>query len=201
MGAGMAPAGAGAAAGSMFGPIGALVGAGLGIAGSVISGIGQSNQLEAQSANAAYQAQVAQNNAVIAGRNANMDLQAGVTAETNQGLKTRAQVGTALAGEGASGVDVNSGSFVKAREGISEIGAMGGLTLRSNTAKQVYADETQQTNYEAQSGLETQESQQASAAAPLAFTGSLLSGASSVGGSYFKYLQGGSPGVGAVSGL
>jgi 7-cyano-7-deazaguanine synthase in queuosine biosynthesis len=185
----------------MFGPIGALIGAGVGLAGSLISATGQSNALQAQSANAAYQAQVASNNAVIAGRNANMDLQAGVTAETNQGLKTRSQVGTALAGEGASGVNVNSGSFVKARAGISEIGAMGGLTIRSNTAKQLYADETQQTNYTAESGLLTQESGQASSAAPLAFTGSLLSGASSVGGSYFKYLQGGSPGVGAVSGL
>jgi hypothetical protein len=188
----------------MFGPIGALVGAGIGLAGGLISATGQSNALEAQSANAAYQAQVASNNAVIAGRNANMDLQAGVTAETNRGMKTRSQVGTALAGEGASGVDVNSGSFVQARQGISEIGAMDALTIRSNTTKQLYADETQQSNFEATSGLETQESKQASSAAPLAFTGSLLSSASSVGGSYFNYLKNtGGPGAstGFVSGL
>lgn len=179
--------------GAAFAPV-AL---GAGLVGSLISGIGQANSLDAQSANASYQAQVASNNAVIAGRNANMDLQAGVTAETNQGLKTRSQVGSALTSEGASGVNVNTGSFVGARQGISEIGALDALTTRSNTAKQLYADETQQTNYQAQSTLDTQESQQASAAAPLAFAGSLLSGASSVGGSYFKYMQsgGGTPAV------
>lgn len=169
----------------------APIGLAAGLFGGILGAFGQSNALQAQSANAAYQAQVASNNAVIAGRNANMDLQAGVTAENNQGLKTRSQVGTALAGEGASGVDVNSGSFVKARQGISEIGALDALTIRSNTAKQLYADETQQTNYTAESGLLTQESGQASSAAPLAFTGSLLSSASSVGGSYYKYMQSG----------
>lgn len=179
MGAVLAPA--------ALGPVGLIAG----LAGAGISALSAYNSNEASSANAAYQAQVASNNAVIAGRNANMDLQAGVTAETNQGLKTRSQVGTALAGESSSGVDVNTGSFVGARKGISEIGALDALTIRSNTAKQLYADETQQTNYEAQSGLETQESQQEAAAAPIAAAGSLLSGASSVSGSYFKFLQSG----------
>jgi len=166
--------------------IGSLV---AGAAGAGVNAVGQYKNYQAQSANAAYQSQVANNNAIIAGRNANMDLQAGVAAETNRGLKTRAQVGAALAGEGASGVDVNTASFVGARKGIAEIGALEALTIRSNTAKKMYADETQQSNFQAESGLESQESQQAADAAPLAATGSLLSSASTLGGSYYKYLQ------------
>lgn len=171
--------------GAALGPIGLVAGG----VGAGLNAIGQYNSMEAQSANAAYQAQVAANNAVIAGRNANMDLQSGETAVVNRGLKTRAQVGATLAGQSGSGVDVNTGSFVKSRAAESEIGALDALTIRSDTAKKVYADQTQQTNFEAQSGLDTQESQQADAAAPIAAAGSLLSSASSVGGNYYKYMQ------------
>jgi hypothetical protein len=167
----------------------APIGLGLGLVGGVLNAGSSYDAAHAQSQNAAYQAQVAKNNAVIAGRNANMDLQAGVTAENNRGMKTRAQEGTALAAEGASGVDVNTGSFVGARKAISEIGALDALTIRSDTAKKMYADETQQSNFQAESGLDTAESEEASDAAPLAAAGSLLSGASSVGGNYYKYLQ------------
>ena len=93
-------------------PIGLVAG----IAGAGLNAVGTYNSMQAQSANAAYQSQVASNNATIAGRNANMDLQAGVAAETNRGLKTRAQVGAALAGQGASGVDVNSRRAVCRRD-------------------------------------------------------------------------------------
>jgi hypothetical protein len=174
--------------GAVLAPL-AIVSTVAGIAGGGIQAMGQYNSLEAQSANAAYQAQVAANNAVIAGRNANMDLQAGETAEVNRGLKTRAQVGATLAGQSGSGVDVNSGSFVGSRRAVSEIGALDALTIRSDTAKKVYADQTQQSNFEAQSGLLKNESEQADAAAPLAAAGSLLSSASTVGSSAFKFMQ------------
>jgi hypothetical protein len=175
----------------------------IGIAGAAITAVGAFSSLEAQSADSAYKAQVAANNATIAGRNANMDLQAGETAVVNRGMKTRAQVGNQLAGQSASGVNVNSGSFVGARRATSEIGALDALTIRSDTAKKVYADETQQTNFTAESGLDTAESEQAATAAPLAASGSLLSSASTVGGNYYKYMQsgGGGAGPGFVSGL
>lgn len=185
--------------GAALAPVGLAAGLGgavLGLFGASTSADAAAQQYQASSANAAYQAQVANNNATIAGKNANMDLQAGETAVANRGMKTRSQVGTTMAGQSGSGVDVNSGSFVNARAGESAIGALDALTIRSNTAKQVYADETQQSNFEAESGLETQESQQATAAAPVAYdaamltgTGSALSQASSVGGNYYKYLQ------------
>jgi hypothetical protein len=166
------------------------IGLAAGIGGGILNAAGQYGSMEAQSANAAYQAQIARNNAVIAQRNANMDLQAGETAEVNRGLKTRAQVGATLAAQGASGIDVNTGSFVGTRRAVSEIGALDALTIRSDTAKKVYADQTQASNYEAEAGLLQNESEEASDLAPVAGLGSALSSASSLGGSYFKYLQG-----------
>jgi hypothetical protein len=160
-----------------------------GIAGAGMQAIGSYNAMQAQSANAAYQAQVAANNAKIALQNQGMDIAAGEQQAGNQGLKTRAVIGTTKAAQGASGVDVNTGSALKVRQGEAEVGMLDALTIRSNAAKKGYSDLVQATGFQAESGLLSQESQQASAAAPVAALGSLLSGASSVGGSYGKYLQ------------
>ncbi len=159
------------------------------IGGGIVSAIGSYQGMEAKSANAAYQAQIARNNATIAERNANMDLQSGETAAVNRGLKLRAQAGAQLAAQGASGVDVNTGSAVNARKATAELGTLDVATIRSDTAKKVYADETQASNYQAQSGLLQQQSEEADDMAPVAALSSALSSASSLGGPYYKYMQ------------
>lgn len=161
-----------------------------GVAGAGISAVGAAKGYEARSANAAYQAQVASNNAAIAKQNAEMEIQSGESASFNQGLKTRAMIGKTKVAQAASGVDVNTGSAVAVRAGEAELGTLDALTIRSNAAKKAWADQTQSTNFAAESGLLKSESEQASDAAPLAFGGTLLSGASSAAGSYYKYLQG-----------
>jgi hypothetical protein len=173
--------------GPMMGPILAPMAAVGGLVGAGISAYGSYQSMEAQSANAAYQAQVAANNAKIAQQNAAMDIQAGEIQAANQGLKTRAAVGTIKAQEAAQGVDVNTGSFTKVRAAASEIGMMDALTLRSDAAKAAYGQEVAATSETAQSGLYTAQSQQASAAAPIGALGGLLSSASSVGSTYAKY--------------
>lgn len=160
-----------------------------GVAGAGVSAAGQYGGMQAQSANAAYQAQVAANNAKIALANQGMDIASGEVDAGNQGLKTRAVVGATKAGQAASGVDVNSGSSVAVRQGESELGNLDALTIRSNAAKKGYADLVQSTSSIAESKLLGSESSQAADAAPWAATGSLLSGASSVTGSLGKYLN------------
>lgn len=162
----------------------------IGLVGAGISAGGTAMSYEAKASNAAYQAQVAANNATTAKINAGLDIQQGEVGAFDQGLKTRAIVGATKAGEAASGVDVNSGSFVRARAGEAAAGLTDALTIRSNAAKKAWADETQATGYTAESGLLKDESSQASIAGPIAATGSLLSGASSVGSGYYKYMQG-----------
>lgn len=162
---------------------------GLGIVGGVMNAKGVNQSYQAKASNAAYQAQVAQNNAAIARTNATLDREAGDIAATNQGFRTRAVIGATLAGQAASGVDVNTGSFVHARAGEAEAGMLDALTIRSDAAKKAWAQETQASNFEAEAGLQRMESQQALKAGPTAATGSLLSSASSVGSGFAKFLQ------------
>jgi hypothetical protein len=186
MGAAIAPVAAGAAGGSLFGPIGMAIGA----AGGAISAFGTYEGMEAQSRNAAFQAQVAANNAKIAMQNYNLQIESGEGQVANKEMELRSQLGSQKAGQAASGVDVNSGSFAKARAGTAEIGTLDTLTMRSNNARQAYGYEVAATSDTAESELLSQESQQASSLAPIAGVGSLLSSASTTGGSYAKYLQG-----------
>jgi hypothetical protein len=151
------------------------------LVGSVVNASGQQEQAQAQSEAAAYQAQVAQNNAAIAQQNAKLDIQAGETAAVNQGLKTRAAVGTARANQGASGVDPNTGSASAVQAGQQEIGYLDALTLRSDAAKKAYGQEVAATSDTAQAGLEELEAGQAQEAGTIGEVGTLLSGASTVG--------------------
>jgi hypothetical protein len=172
-----------------------------GIGGAALQADASYQSSMAKSAQAAYQAQVAQNNATIAQQDARLDIQAGETAATNQGLKTRAAVGQQKAAQGASGIDVNSGSAVDVRVGTESIGMLDALTLRSNAAKAAYAKEVEANSDTAQGQLLQSESQQEADAAPLGAFGTLLSGASSVGGNWGKFQSlygstgGGSSGV------
>jgi hypothetical protein len=161
-----------------------------GLAGAGISAAGAYGSMEASSKNAAYQAQVAANNAKIALSNAAMDTQSGEISAANQGLKTRAAVGKTLSQQGASGIDVNTGSAPKVRAAESELGALDAMTIRSNAAKKAYADTVAATGDTAESQLLTAESDQASSAAPWSALGTFLSGASSAGGAFAKQSSG-----------
>ena len=92
----------------------AIAGLVAGVAGTAVNAYGAYRGGQAQATNNYYQAQVVANNAIIARRNASLTRQAGDIAAGNQFLKTRAEVGKMLAAEGASGVEVNKGSFVGA---------------------------------------------------------------------------------------
>jgi hypothetical protein len=184
MGAALAPVAAGAAGGSFLGPVGAIAGA----AGGAISAFGSYEGMEAQSRNAAFQSQVAANNAKIQMQNYNLQIESGEGDVANKEMQLRSQLGAEKAGQAASGVDVNSGSFEKSRAGTAEFGTLDALTMRSNNARQAYAYEVGATSDTAESELLTQESQQASAAAPLVATGSLLSSVSTVGRQFQQYL-------------
>ena len=165
-----------------------------GLAGSVISALGTNEAGQAQAEAAAYQSQVAKNNAQIAQQNANLQVQSGEVQASNQAMATRGAVGTTKAGQAASGVDVNSGSFAGVRASESELGALDALTLRSNSARQAYNYEATATSETAQAGLYGFESTQAAQAAPVAALGTFIGGAGSAAGNYAK-----ATGVGALS--
>lgn len=161
----------------------------VGAIGAGVSGYGQYETGKANSESASYQATVAANNAAVAKENATMDIQAGEVAAVNKGLQTRAVVGSEKANQGASGIDVNTGSAVDVRAGTAEMGMLDALTIRSDAAKKAYGQEVAATSDTAQSQLDTMQSDQASIAGDIGATGTMLSGASTVGNNYARYKQ------------
>lgn len=123
------------------------------IGATALSAVGAISQSRASAASAGYNAQVAQNNAQIATQNSQF---AGAEGEQNVSAstaKTRALVGATLANQGASGVDVNSGSSVNVRESEAKIGALNALNIRSQAARSAYGYQVGATSDEAQAAL------------------------------------------------
>jgi len=174
-------------------PIIAVVAA---VAGTAVSAIGQANAAAAQGKAANYQAQVAANQQQIASQQAQQASAAGEQQAYNQGMRTRALVGSIEAAQGASNVDVNSGSAVDVRSSAAALGQLDALTIRSNAARQAYGFETQGVSYGAEAGLQQQKASQAGTAGTLGAFGSLLSGASSVARQYQGYQLSGALGGG-----
>jgi hypothetical protein len=155
----------------------AVAGAGVSAYGSYSGGMAKAEQ-------AAYQAQVAANNAAIARQNADLETKSGEIAAANYGMKTRAEVGKTLATQGASGVEVNTGSSVGVRAAESELGMLDALTIRSNAARKAYGYQVQATGDVAEGQLLTTEAEQAKQAAPIGALGSFLGSVSSTGIKY-----------------
>lgn len=165
----------------------AIMGMVTGALGTGVSAFGASQAADAKAKAAAYQSQVAANNAKIAQQDATLEIQAGEAVATNIGMKTRAKVGSQKANQGASGIDVNTGSAVDVRAGTEAIGVMDEVNARAEGVKRAWAKEVEAQSATAQSQLLQSESEQDKTAGEFAVAGTLLSGASSVGGSWSKY--------------
>lgn len=177
-----------------MGAVAGIASAGMGLFGSITAAQGQEQMAAATSASDLYQAQVAANNAVIARRNASMEMKSGEIAAQNFGLQARAKIGSGVAGQGASGVDANTGSFAAVRAGADQMSMLDALTIRSDAARRAYGYQVQGTNFTAQSQLDTMSAANAVQAGDIASEGSLISGASTVAGAFSKY--GNSAGLG-----
>lgn len=151
-----------------------------GIAGAGISAAGTIEQGQATANAANYAAQVAQNNATIANQNATYATAAGQTQAANQSLKGAATAGRIKASQAASGIDVNTGSALNVQEGQREQSQLDTETVLNNAELQAYGYRSQATSYTAQSGLETEEAEQAPIGADIGAAGGFLSSASSV---------------------
>jgi hypothetical protein len=169
----------------------------MGVAGAGIQAVGAYEQGQAQSQNAAYQAQVARNNAAIAVQNESWTSAQGAAEEAAQGMKARAVVGGIKARQGANNIAVDTGSAATVRSGATELADLDAMTIRSNTARKAYGYAVEGTSDTAESKLLTAESGQAAEGGDLSALGTFLNGASSVGAKYSAY-QSSAPAPGAV---
>lgn len=167
------------------------------LVGAAVSAYGSYEQGQANAAAANYQAQVARNNAVIAEQNVAWTGESGAAKESAQGMKNAAAVGNLKAKQGASGIDINTGSSANVRAAAAELGELDLGTTRSNTSREAYGYEVAATGDTAQAQLLQTEASNYASAAPISALGTFLTGASSVGSKYSSWGGGGSSGAGS----
>jgi hypothetical protein len=157
------------------------------IGGTIMGGMGQSQQYDAASQSASYQAQVAKNNQIIAEQNARYATQAGRANAQAQDFQTRAQIGTAAAAQGASGVDVTQGSPVEVRSSIGQLGRLKTLQEIQQSQVEAYGQEARATGFGAEAGLQEMKARSAQAAKGPAMLGTILGGASSLSDKWLRF--------------
>lgn len=155
--------------------------------GAVASAVGDIEGGIAKKNAAGYQATVAENNAVTANRNAAYASAAGQQRSEAVGERNAQVAGRIRATQGASGVDVNSGSNVDVQAGQRQAGQLDVLTTENDALLQAYGYRTQATNFKAQADLDKMEGDQAETAGYFGAGGDLLSSASSLASNWAKF--------------
>jgi len=150
------------------------------VAFSAVSAMQQSSAAQAQ---ADYQAQVANNNAIVAQQNAQRLQQYGDIAEDEQRERLKATRGAARARLAANGLLVDDDLGVTATGLQIDLAGEGEydiLKLRDRYAQQVQAAKVQGVNFQAEAGLQSLKASQQSPG--MSAVGSLLGGAGKVYG-------------------
>lgn len=129
-----------------------------------------------------YQAQVARNNQVIGNSNADLATFRGNQEINNAQQRTVQMIGAQRAGAGASGVDVNSGSPLRAQEDTARLGAMDVQTIRDNAARSAWGFRTQAQNFGNEGKLDTARGDEGAFA-------SLIGGGANFADKWSKYRQ------------
>ncbi len=147
----------------------------------------QANQAQAEQYT--MQSNIARINAGIATQNAAYASQAGNAEAEQAGLKTKFNVADIKAIQGASGLDVNTGSAVDVRESASKAGMLDALTIRSNAARAAYGYENQAFSDTLNSNISKAAATNSKTASYTKALGSLIGGASSVSNAAKQWQQ------------
>src|SRR5215467_5144880 len=111
---------------------------GLSLISGVFSAMGAMQSANAQASQANYQAAVAQQQKQIALTQQQYEVAKGETEAQHQGIQTAAKVGGVIAAEGASGLDVASGSPKAAVSTAFRLGTYNEQLVRADAARKGY---------------------------------------------------------------
>jgi hypothetical protein len=157
-----------------------------GSVGSTVIGVmGQMQQAEATQRSAAYQAQVARNNQIIAERRATQ-----IEAEGEIAADKKRQDAARLAGRqravlAGNGVLVDFGSALDITSDTAAFGELDALNTKYNYDNQAYNARIQASNFGSEAALADYRG--ASADPSLGIAGTLLSGAGSIADKWYKF--------------
>lgn len=176
------------------------VGLGATLAGGVLSAFGAKASADSTSKMYQYQAQVAKFNSDIDKQNASYALQVGDKQELNYGLQAGQKEAAIRTAQGASGLDVNSGSNAEVQRSQRQVAGMDMDTIRANAAKTAYDYDVKSVNDVNQAGLYSLASSNAEAAGNINMASSLISTAGSVANKWSAGTQSGLFGGGSSYG-
>lgn len=125
----------------------------LNLAGTGARAKGQSQQGTSNAALSGYQAEVARRNAKVEEMRATRAEQAGISGSDVESLRGANVLGAVKARQGASNVDVNSGSNVNVRAGIAQANKFSAENVLNNALLTAYGYRRQGENETAQAGI------------------------------------------------
>ena len=168
------------------------IGIGATAIGSLVSGVGSIFGGQAQGQMYGYQAGIANLNKQIALQNADYSRAVGEVQAQNYGRGAAQRMGSIRAGEGASGIDIGSGSKADVQTSQQLVSDIDLAQIRDNAARKAYGYETEAVQDTAQASLYSSAAKEAPIAGDIKALGSLVSGTASVAD---KWLQGTSTGT------
>lgn len=168
-------------------------------AGAGVAAYGARQAGDAKAGMYRYQAGIADYNSRIAKQNADYERKAGEIDANISGLKTRFALGNIAAGQGASGLDVNTGSPVEVRDSQIAIGKRDQDQIRTNSARRAYGYEIEAANKTAQGQLYQMSADESIRASKIDAAKSILGGVSSVSSKWLQGRQAGLFGGGSSS--
>lgn len=169
-----------------------MIGMGASLAGGLLSAFGAEKQGAAQQAMYNYQAQVARINSQIDLQNADYVRNQGGQQSVIAGLRGAQQFGGIVAAQGASNIDVSSGSAARVQQSQRTITGMDVTQIRSNAAKTAYDYDVKSTMDLNQATLDVMAGQNAKLAGDINAASSILG---TIGSVSSKWLQGSKAGL------
>lgn len=162
---------------------------------ATVAGAGLSYMASQQAAAATkrqqdYNAQVADNNQVLADRAAKDALARGATADQQKANATNALLGRQRTAFAANGVDANSGSAVDLESDTSAAGQLDQLNIQASSQREAAGFQQQSLNYGDQAKLDEAAGQDALDAGNLKGASTLIGGAGQVASSWYNYQYG-----------
>lgn len=173
------------------------IGLGSSLAGGILSAFSAEKEGQSQSQMYNYQAQVSRINAQIDRQNSEWAQQKGDIEGRQYGMKAGQQFGQIRAAQGASGLDVNSGSAKEVQQSQRTITHMDEAQIRENAGKTAYDYRFKQTQDENQAGLYDKAASDVKSAAHLKALGSIIGTAGSVSSKWMAGSQAGMFGGGS----
>ena len=171
----------------------------LGAAGTVLGAMSAMQTGQAGAGAANYNAQVAENNRIIAEQQAADARKRGEIAEAEQRRKTVNIKGSQKASIGASGVALDSGSPLDILGDTAAFGELDALTIRNNAEREAYGYQVQGMNFGAEAGLLRNRAKVSEQSGWMNAGTTLLSGAAGVGDRWYARNKGGGGGSSLAS--